>query len=84
MVRMNVSLDDPLVEELRRTVPVRQRSRFISEAVREKLNRLKQERAVRTAAGIWSSEGRGCPEDEISSLRSKWSQRTDRLDEAHG
>jgi len=58
MTRLNVSMNDTLVSQLRRAVPTRQRSRFISDAVREKLVRLEQQRAVRRAAGAWSSEGR--------------------------
>jgi hypothetical protein len=77
---MNVAFKDSLAEELRRLVPRRQRSRFISEAVREKLDLLKQEQAVRAAAGIWSSEGRAAPEEEIRALRRSWSERTERLD----
>jgi predicted transcriptional regulator len=80
MTRMNVAFKDSLAEELRRLVPRRQRSRFISEAVREKLDLLKQERAVRAAAGIWSSEGRAGPEEEIRALRRSWSERAERLD----
>jgi metal-responsive CopG/Arc/MetJ family transcriptional regulator len=56
MLRINVSFKEPLVEELRRFVPRRQRSQFISEAVQEKLDHLKQEQAVRAAAGLWSSD----------------------------
>lgn len=71
-MRMEVSLAESLVEELRRTVPARQRSRFISEALREKLDRLKQERAVRAAAGLWSAEGRREAEVEVRTLRDAW------------
>ncbi len=53
MTRMNVSFKESLVEELRRLVPTRRRSEFISEAVEAKLDHLKQEEAVRAAAGIW-------------------------------
>ena len=80
MVRMNVSFKEPLAEELRRFVPSRQRSRFISEAVREKLNLVKQERAVRAAAGIWSSDGRSEPGEEIRALRGAWEDRGERLE----
>ena len=81
MTRMNVSLKDSLVEELRRIVPTRQRSQFISAAVEEKLNQLKQERAVRAAAGAWSSEGREDPDEEIRALRRGWRGRLDRLED---
>lgn len=84
MTRMNVSLKESLVEELRRFVPPRRRSEFIGEAVRAKLDHLKQERAVRAAAGTWSSEGRGDPTDEIRALRGRWQDRTRRLEEEGG
>lgn len=84
MTRMNVSLKESLVAELRRFVPTRRRSEFISEAVQAKLDHLKQEQAVRAAAGIWSSEGRADPDDEIRALRSTWQNRTERLEESGG
>ncbi len=83
MPRMNVSFKEPLVEELRRLVPRRQRSRFIADAVQEKLDHLKQERAVRAAAGIWSSDGRGDPDEEIRAVRGAWSNRMKQLED-HG
>ena len=84
MTRINVSFKESLVEELRRLVPTRRRSEFISAAVQAKLDHLKQERAVRAAAGIWSSEGRADPDDEIRALRSAWQGRTERLEVGGG
>ncbi|MEE8587368.1 MAG: hypothetical protein V3T83_21215 [Acidobacteriota bacterium] len=84
MARMNVSFKEPLVKELRRFVPRRQRSQFISEAVREKLDHLKQERAVRAAAGLWSSDGRIDPDEEIRGLRGAWKDRQERLEDRDG
>ena len=84
MARMNVSFKEQLVKELRRFVPRRQRSRFISEAVREKLDHLKQERAVRAAAGLWNSEGRSDPDEEIRALRGAWKDRLDRSEDQDG
>ncbi len=81
MTRMNVSLKESLVEELRRIIPTRQRSQFISAAVQEKLDQLKQEQAVRAAAGVWSSEGRNDPTEEIRALRRGWKDRMDRLED---
>ncbi|HEX9737304.1 MAG TPA: hypothetical protein VGG06_35515 [Thermoanaerobaculia bacterium] len=72
---MNVSIKESLVEELRRFVPVRQRSLFIAEAVRDKLDHLKQERAVRAGAGTWSAEGRADPEEEVREWRRAWKDR---------
>lgn len=84
MARMNVSFKEPLVKELRRFVPRRQRSQFISEAVREKLDHLKQERAVRAAAGLWNPEGRSDPDEEIRALRGAWKDRLDRSEDQDG
>lgn len=84
MARMNVSFKEPLVKELRRFVPRRQRSQFISEAVQEKLDHLKQERAVRAAAGLWDSEGRSDPDEEIRALRDAWNDRLNRSGERDG
>ncbi len=84
MTRMNVSFKESLAEELRRIVPARKRSRFISAAVQEKLDQLKQERVVQAAAGAWSSEGRGDPTEEIRVLRRGWQGRIDRLEEEGG
>ena len=81
MVRLNVSLKESLVADLRRTVPTRQRSRFISEALREKLERSAQERAVRAAAGLWSPEGRSDPEVDVRALREGWRGRTKGLED---
>ncbi len=80
MARMNVSFDDSLLEEVRRWVPRRQRSRFISDAVQVRLDQLKQERAIRAAAGLWSSDGRGDPDEEIRLQRSRWGERLKRLE----
>lgn len=84
MTRINVSFKDSLARELRRYVPTRQRSRFVSEAVQDKLNLLKQERAVRAAAGTWSSDGRSDPDEEIRSARIAWQDREERLESEIG
>ena len=84
MTRMNVSFRDSLARELRQWVPTRQRSQFIAEAVQDKLNLLKQERAVRAAAGSWSSEGRSDPEQEIRTIRAAWQDRQERVEGENG
>jgi len=60
VARMNVAFSDTLVNELRHLVPVRQRSEFVEAAVREKLDLLRQRRAVAD------------PEREIRKLRRAW------------
>lgn len=79
MTRMNVSLQDSLIDDLRRWVPRRMRSEFVGEAVREKLDRLRQDQAVRAAAGVWADRDREDPEQEIRALREGWSHREERL-----
>ncbi|MBN1945127.1 MAG: hypothetical protein JW797_05590 [Bradymonadales bacterium] len=75
MARMNITLSDPVYEALMRLVPPRQRSQFIGKAVREKLERLRQEESARLSAGSWSSDGRGDVETEIRKLREGWATR---------
>lgn len=84
MARMNLSLDDTLIDEVRRLIPSRQRSRFISDAVRKELDQLKQHRAVREAAGLWSSEGRIDPTGEVQAQRDEWKDRGTRVEEGDG
>jgi metal-responsive CopG/Arc/MetJ family transcriptional regulator len=80
MTRLNVVFADDLARELRQLVPNRKRSRFIAEAVEEKLRLLKQVQAIQATAGSWSSEGRQDPEEEIRALRSTWEDRLKRLE----
>ena len=80
MAQMNVSFDDRILEDLQELIPVRKRSLFISEAVREKLELFKQEQAVRAAAGAWGNETKQLedPEKKIRRLRKGWRGRLDR------
>lgn len=75
MARMNVVFKDTLLEEMRELVPVRQRSEFIEEAVRERLAQLRQIKAAEAAAGAWSNEGRADPSREVEEVRSSWDTR---------
>lgn len=79
MARMNVIFEDELLEEMRELVPVRQRSDFIEEAVRQRLAQLRQVRAAEAAAGAWSNEGRGDPSQEIEESRRAWEDRQRRF-----
>ena len=60
-------------------VPRRERSKFIAEAVREKLRHEHQIRAVDAAAGVWTDEGRADPETEIRAWREGWLDRVPTL-----
>lgn len=54
--RLNLYLPKGLVEDLRRYVPDRERSRFVSEAVAQRLRRLKLKAAIEASAGAWGDE----------------------------
>jgi hypothetical protein len=80
MARMNVIFKDELLEEIRELVPVRRRSEFIEEAVRNRLALLRQEKAARAAFGAWSGQERLSPEEEIRQSRESWAERQSRLE----
>lgn len=75
MARMNVVFKDSLLKEMRDLVPVRQRSEFIEEAVRARLAQLRQLKAAKDAAGVWSNEGREEPSHAIREARRAWDSR---------
>lgn len=54
--RLNLYLPKGLVEDLRRYVPARERSRFVSEARAQKLRHLKLKAAIEVSAGSWRDE----------------------------
>ena len=80
MARMNVVFDDALLDEMRHLVPSRQRSGFVEEAVRARLEQLKQVQAAEAAAGAWSAEGREDPSQEIEKSRHAWEKRQRRTE----
>jgi hypothetical protein len=80
MARMNVVFEDTLLDEMRHLVPSRQRSGFIEEAVRARLEQLKQVQAAEAAAGSWSDEGREDPSLEIEKSRHGWENRQRRTE----
>ena len=52
-VRTNLLLPEDLVEQLDRVAGPRGRSRYVAEAVRERLRRDERMTAIKAAAGIW-------------------------------
>ena len=87
MVRMNVLFPDSTMEELGRVVSRRKRTAFVNAAVREKLDRIRQENAIRETAASWGSEGRADPTGEVERLREEWDERTaasSSREEVHG
>lgn len=54
--RISVVFPVKVLEELRRLVPPRERSKFIARATEMELKRLRLEAALRNSAGAWSDE----------------------------
>ena len=81
MARMNVTLDEKLLTELRLAIPRRQRGEFIEAAVREKLVRMGQIEAIAGTAGAWCEHRTGEMEEFIRGLRENWSNRPTRWSE---
>ena len=80
--RLNITAPSDLISELRRVVPERMRSKIVSEALEEKLTKIKREKAIEELAGIWKKAG-GIPfrnDKELSLWRKKlWSSFDKRL-----
>jgi len=53
-MKTQIVLPDSLMNELKKTIPNRQRSRFISEAVEERLRAMKFRKALKESAGCWT------------------------------
>jgi len=54
--RINVTFPDSLLQDLKRYVPSRKRSKFIVEATEKELHRMRFSKALRESAGAWSDE----------------------------
>ena len=61
--KVTVTLPERLLERLNKTVPNRQRSLFISEAIEEHLDLMEQAAALKESAGAWSLENHPAMED---------------------
>lgn len=55
--RIDFTLPTVLISELKKSVPKRKRSFFVAEAVEEKLNIAKRNKAMKELAGIWNKAG---------------------------
>lgn len=53
-MKTQIVLPDALMNELRKTIPNRRRSRFIAEAVEERLRAMKFRKALKESAGCWT------------------------------
>ena len=75
----NFLLPEDLVEELRKSVPRREQSKVIAEALRKELKRLKLQKALETSFGAWKDEDH--PElQEGTEAFIKSLRKSDRLD----
>jgi Arc/MetJ-type ribon-helix-helix transcriptional regulator len=74
-MRLHISLDDQLVEDLDQRVGPRDRSRFISHAVRRALDELARYEAIESAIGSIGDSGHEWDEDPARWVRD---QRFDR------
>ena len=54
--RLNLYLPKDLVEDLRRHVPARERTRFVAQVLARELRRLKLKAAIEASAGAWRDE----------------------------
>ena len=55
-MKTQIVLPDAVFVQLKRVVPIRQRSRFIAEAVQARLQLLRFQHALRAAVGCWSDK----------------------------
>jgi len=54
--RLNLYLPKPLVDDLRRQVPARQRTQFVRDALAQALRRRQLQAAIAASAGAWRDE----------------------------
>jgi hypothetical protein len=54
--RMNLYITKSLMDELRKAVPARERTRFVEEIIARELRRRKLKAALKASAGAWKDE----------------------------
>ncbi|MDK1029464.1 MAG: hypothetical protein QGM50_11520 [Anaerolineae bacterium] len=54
--RMNLYLTKPVMDDLRRLIPARERTRFVEEILARELRRRKLKAALKASAGAWKAE----------------------------
>ena len=54
--RMNLYLTKSLMDELRKAVPARERTRFVEDVLARELRRRKLKAALKASAGAWKDE----------------------------
>ena len=66
MARTNVILPEDLIREVDRIAGKRKRSRFIVEAIEERLDRMRLLAALEQAAGAWGDEHYGDLDSQVA------------------
>lgn len=81
--RINITLPKDLVSDLRDTIPARERSKVISEALKKEIAMIKREKSLKKLKGIWTKAG-GIDfksDKELTAWRrSLWASTNTRLD----
>jgi len=54
--RLNLYLTKPLMDDLRRIIPARERTRFVEEVLARELRRRKLKAAIEASYGAWKDE----------------------------
>lgn len=54
--RMNLYITKSVMDELRRTIPARERTKFVEEVLARELRRLKLREAIEKSYGAWKDE----------------------------
>jgi predicted transcriptional regulator len=86
--QITIRLPGAILKRMNELVPARQRSRFVSEAVTERLALLEQVVALDESAGAWSDENHPEMQDEeaidrwLTALRSSWQVTTPPVDDS--
>jgi hypothetical protein len=68
--RMNLYITKPLMDDLRRLVPARERTRFVEEVLARELRRRKLKEALEKSAGAWKDEDH--PEMKTAADIDRW------------
>jgi hypothetical protein len=55
--RINITLPKNLVEELKKVIPPRERSKVIAEALRRRIATMKREESLKKLKGVWDKTG---------------------------
>jgi len=57
VTRINITLPKNLASELKEVIPARERSKVITEALKERIARMKREESLKKLKGVWDKAG---------------------------